>query len=177
MKGAVELLLAESYRAREEVCLVIFRDREARLLLPPTRSLTRAKRLLRGLPGGGGTPLALGLSEALRLAEGSLREGVTPRIVLLTDGRPNVDAAGRGGRTRARADALVVAAALGHRGVEVRVLDTGLRPEPFLDELARRMGARAHHLPFADARRIRRALGDPALGEPVSTHPGTPRHG
>jgi len=177
VKGAVELLLAESYRAREEVCLVIFRDREARLLLPPTRSLTRAKRLLRGLPGGGGTPLALGLAEALRMAEGSMREGVTPRIVLLTDGRPNVDAAGRGGRTRAREDALVVGSALGRRGVEIRVLDTGLRPEPFLDELARRMGARAHHLPFADARRIRRALADPTPAEPAPTHPRTRHHG
>ncbi|TVP44608.1 MAG: VWA domain-containing protein [Gemmatimonadales bacterium] len=177
VKGAVELLLVDSYRAREEVCLVVFRDREAKLLLPPTRSLTRVKRLLRGLPGGGGTPLALGLAETLRLAEVSLREGVTPRVVLLTDGRPNVDAAGRGGRARAREDALVVAAALGARSIEVRVLDTGLRPEPFLDELARCMGARARHLPFADARRIRRALADPPPGEPVPSHPGMKSHG
>jgi magnesium chelatase subunit D len=160
VKGAVELLLAESYRAREEVALVVFRDREARVLLPPTRSLTRARRLLRGLPGGGGTPLARGLAEALRLVESARREGVAPRVVLLTDGRPNVDAAGRGGRPRARADALALAAAF--RGVEVRVLDTGLRPEPFLEELADAMGTRAWHLPFADARRIRGAL-DPAV--------------
>jgi len=177
VKGAVELLLADSYRAREEVCLVVFRDREAKLLLPPTRSLTRVKRLLRGLPGGGGTPLALGLAETLRMADVSLREGVTPRVVLLTDGRPNVDAAGRGGRPRAREDALLVAAALGLRGIEIRVLDTGLRPEPFLDELARSMGARARHLPFADARRIRRALADPPPGEPVPSHPGKESHG
>lgn len=177
VKGAVELLLAESYRAREEVCLVVFRDREARLLLPPTRSLTRAKRLLRGLPGGGGTPLALGLSEVLRLAEQALREGVVPRVVLLTDGRPNVDASGRGGRPRAREDALAVATAIGLRALDVRVLDTGLRPEPFLEELARRMGARARHLPFADARRIRRALADSPSGDPASPFPGRRRHG
>jgi magnesium chelatase subunit D len=177
VKGAVELLLAESYRAREEVCLVVFRDREARLLLPPTRSLTRAKRLLRGLPGGGGTPLALGLSEALRMAEHALREGVAPRVVLLTDGRPNVDATGRGGRPRAREDALAVATAIGLRALDVRVLDTGLRPEPFLEELARRMGAQARHLPFADARRIRRALADAPSGDSASPSPGRRRHG
>ncbi len=156
VKGAVELLLAESYRAREEVALVVFRDREARNLLPPTRSLTRARRLLRGLPGGGGTPLASGLSEALRLVEGAVREGCAPRVVLLTDGRPNVDASGNGGREQARSDALAVARRL--RGHEVRVLDTGLRPEPFLDELAHVLGTSALHLPFADARRIRGAL-------------------
>jgi len=177
VKGAVELLLAESYRAREEVCLVVFRDREARLLLPPTRSLTRAKRLLRGLPGGGGTPLALGLAEALRLAEQALREGVAPRVVLLTDGRPNVDAAGRGGRPRAREDALAVGTAIGLRAVDVRVLDTGLRPEPFLEELARRMGAEARHLPFADARRIRRALADSPSGDSAPPSPTRRRHG
>jgi magnesium chelatase subunit D len=156
VKGAVELLLAESYRAREEVALVVFRDREARTLLPPTRSLTRARRLLRGLPGGGGTPLAAGLAEALRLVEGAVREGCAPRVVLLTDGRPNVDASGAGGRTQARADALAVARSL--RGHEIRVLDTGLRPEPFLEELARVLGSTSLHLPFADARRIRGAL-------------------
>ncbi len=177
VKGAVELLLAESYRAREEVALVVFRDRQARLLLPPTRSLTRAKRLLRGLPGGGGTPLALGLERALVEAEAALRQGVRPRILLLTDGRPNVDARGRGGREAAREDALRVARRMGALGtpgggpargggLEIRVLDTGLRPEPFLETLAEAMGAPVHHLPFADARRIRRALDAPSTPEP-----------
>jgi magnesium chelatase subunit D len=173
VKGAVELLLAESYRAREEVALVVFRDREARLLLPATRSLTRVRRLLRGLPGGGGTPLALGLVEALRQVESARREGISPRVVLLTDGRPNVDAAGRGGRPRARADALALAPRF--RDVEVHLLDTGLRPEPFLDELASGMGTRAYHLPFADARRIRGALsGSPV--PPPAPHPPPGAH-
>ena len=57
-KGAVELLLAEAYVKRAYVALVAFRGTTAELLLPPTRSLVRAKRGLAGLPGGGGTPLA-----------------------------------------------------------------------------------------------------------------------
>ena len=59
-KGAVELLLADCYVRRDSVAVVGFRGRAAELLLPPTRSLVRAKRSLAELPGGGGTPLAAG---------------------------------------------------------------------------------------------------------------------
>jgi magnesium chelatase subunit D len=57
-KGAVELLLADCYVRRDRVAMIAFRGPGAELLLPPTRSLVRAKRSLAGLPGGGGTPLA-----------------------------------------------------------------------------------------------------------------------
>ena len=63
-KGAVELLLADCYVRRDQVALLAFRGKEAELLLPPTRSLVRAKRSLAGLPGGGGTPLAAGIDAA-----------------------------------------------------------------------------------------------------------------
>ncbi len=53
-KGAVEMLLADCYVRRDRVALVAFRGRNAELELPPTRSLTRAKRSLARLPGGGG---------------------------------------------------------------------------------------------------------------------------
>lgn len=155
VKGAVELLLAESYRSREEVALVVFRDRSARTLVPPTRSLTRAKRLLRGMAGGGGTPMALGLEEALGLARSGQRDGKACRILLLSDGRPNVDRAGKGGRRAAMADALAMAGEVGRMGIPLVVLDTSPRGTEYLEELAGAGRGRAYHLPRADARRIR----------------------
>jgi magnesium chelatase subunit D len=158
VKGALELLLAGSYRRREEVALVVFRNREAELVLPPTRSLTRARRLLRGMPGGGGTPLPRALALAVQLSGEARRAGVQADLVLLSDGRPNVDLMGRGDRHQAREDSLALARVLGSRGSPLRILDTSLRGEPFLAELAHGSGGRVDHLPFSDARRLGTAL-------------------
>jgi magnesium chelatase subunit D len=97
-KGAVELLLGRAYAKRAEVALIAFRGSGAELLLPPTRSLTRARRLLAELPGGGGTPLAAGLDAAGALADAARRRGRTPFLLLLTDGRANVGSDGTPGR-------------------------------------------------------------------------------
>jgi magnesium chelatase subunit D len=69
-KGAVELLLADCYVRRDRVAMLAFRGKGAELMLPPTRSLVRAKRSLAGLPGGGGTPLAAGMDAAARTRAG-----------------------------------------------------------------------------------------------------------
>jgi magnesium chelatase subunit D len=63
-KGAVESLLADCYVRRDRVALMAFRGKGCELILPPTRSLTRAKRSLAGLPGGGGTPMATAIDAA-----------------------------------------------------------------------------------------------------------------
>ena len=103
VKGAVELLLADCYVRRDRVALLSFRGRSAELILPPTRSLARAKRCLAGQPGGGGTPLAAAIDAAAALADAVRRKGQTPIVVLMTDGRANVARDGRPGREQAEA--------------------------------------------------------------------------
>jgi magnesium chelatase subunit D len=157
-KGAVELMLAQAYARRDHVALIAFRGRTADLLLPPTRSLVQTKRRLAGLPGGGGTPMALGLAAALDLALQARARGMTPTIALLTDGRPNIGRDGQPGRPQAEADADALARAVAAKGLPALVLDTGNRPAPWLAGLARLMGATYLALPRADSRKLSAAM-------------------
>jgi magnesium chelatase subunit D len=157
-KGAVELLLADCYIRRDQVALISFRGSTAELLLPPTRSLARAKRSLAGLPGGGGTPLASGLDAALALADGIRRKGQTPTIVLLTDGRANIARNGAPGRPRAEEDALSAARNFRAAGAASVLVDTSPRPGPQGAMFAKEMGARYLPLPHADAQALSKAV-------------------
>ena len=150
-KGAVELLLADCYVRRDRVALVAFRGQFAEVLLPPTRSLVRAKRSLASLPGGGGTPLASGIDLGMMLADSVKRRGGTPILIIMTDGRANVARDGTGGRARANEDALSAARLV--RSVEITslVIDTSPLPHPQGPDLADEMDARYLPLPHADA--------------------------
>ncbi len=163
-KGAVELLLADCYVRRDQVAVLAFRGVGAELLLPPTRSLVRAKRSLAGLPGGGGTPLAAGLDAAWTLAEGIARRGDTPLVVLLTDGRANIGRDGVGDRARAEADALKAAERWRGSALAAVVVDTSARPEPRARALAQRMDALYLPLPHARAATLNEAVQAVARG-------------
>ncbi len=145
-KGAIEGLLSDSYAARDHVALVAFRREGAEVLLPPTRSLTQSRRRLRALPGGGGTPLAAALAEVADLADRARRAGLTPSLVLLTDGRANIALDGTADRARASAEAEELARGL---GLPALVVDTGTRTAPALRALAAALGAPLVSLPRA----------------------------
>ena len=113
-KGAVEMLLADCYVRRDEVALIAFRGRAAEVILPPTRSLVRAKRCLAGLPAGGGTPLATAIDMASTMAGAILRKGQSPVVVLLTDGKANMTRAGAPGAAQAEQEAIAAARSLPH---------------------------------------------------------------
>ena len=153
-KGAVELLLAQSYARRDQVCVVGFRGTQAEVLLPPTKSLVRAKRSLAGLPGGGGTPLPHAMKLALEVALQQRRLGVTPSLVMLCDGRANISLQGSGGRAQAFQESLSLANAWRSQGLQSIWIDTSVRPEPQAEQLAQAMGARYVPLPQANSQRM-----------------------
>ena len=139
VKGAVLALLREAYQKRDRVGLIAFRRTSAETLLPMTRSVELAEKALRSLPTGGKTPLAEGLAAALKMMdELSRKEGAETVLVLVTDGRTNVSAAGK-----AKEEALRAAEEIARRDAHCIVLDTeksfpkvGLAPE-----IAQRMNA------------------------------------
>ncbi len=153
-KGAVELLLAKAYVSRARVALIAFRGQGAEVLLPATRSLTRAKRRLADLPGGGGTPLAAGIEAARLLAQGEKAQQRAPMVVFLTDGRANIGRDGGPGRAAAAADALAAAGRFGEAGFDAVFIDTSPRPQPDGDHLARAMGAVYAPLPYLQAQAV-----------------------
>ncbi|WP_421838986.1 magnesium chelatase subunit D [Novosphingobium sp.] len=158
-KGAVELLLAQAYVKRTEVALVAFRGSDAQLLLPPTRSLTRARRALTELPGGGGTPLAAGLSLVCTLGTGLTRRGYTPLLVILTDGRGNIALDGSANRAVATQDALKAGRAIAAAGLAGVVIDISPRPRPEASAVAAAMRARYVPLPQANAATLSKVIG------------------
>lgn len=157
-KGAVEMLLADCYSRRDAVALIGFRGGAAQVLLPPTRSLVRAKRLLAGLPGGGGTPLASGIDTLVGLASAVERSGRTPIAVLLTDGRANVGRDGKGGRARAEEDAISAARSVRAARLAALLIDTSPQPHPQAATLAAEMGAHYFAMPHADSGAMSRVV-------------------
>ena len=150
-KGAVEQLLADCYIRRDEVAMIALRGRTAEVVLPPTRSLVRAKRNLAALPGGGGTPLATGFAAVNAMALSIRRKGMTPLIVVMTDGVANVTLEGVGGRERAHQDALQTARQLRAAGHAILFIDTASAPQALAEALANEMNAQYLPLPYINS--------------------------
>jgi magnesium chelatase subunit D len=157
-KGAVETILAECYVRRDRVALVSFRSKKAEVLLPPTRSLERAKRALAALPGGGGTPLASGLDQACALALQVRRAGGNPIVIMLTDGRGNVTREGEGNKVKALEEAEAAAKMFASEGFDAMVIDVSPEPQKSARILATNMRARYLPMPRASATDIARPI-------------------
>ena len=157
-KGAVELLLADCYVRRDQVALIAFRDETAELLLPPTRSLVRAKKALAALPGGGATPMAAALELTRDLTERAAKQGTTTQYVILTDGAANVARDGTRNREAGTRDALEAARRLALCPSSGLIIDTAQRPQPRARDLAETLTGTYIALPQADAQTLNRAI-------------------
>ena len=157
-KGAVDLLLQQSYARRDSVCVIAFRGSQVQTLLPATRSLVRAKKALAGLPGGGGTPIALALKHVSEQALALQRAGMTPLLVMLSDGKANVTLEGLGGRTQAQEDAMKWAQQWARLGFASLWIDTAVQSTGHAQELSQAMQARYLPMPYVASQRVADAI-------------------
>jgi magnesium chelatase subunit D len=133
-KGALMRLLQQSYIKRDRVALVSFRGQRADVMLRPSGSAARAKRILDSLSMGGATPLAAGLLSALEMVRISRRQSASRVVMLLfTDGRANVSLSLSETRNKAARELEIgnelkrIGAALHQAGAEIIVVDTQSR--------------------------------------------------
>ncbi len=143
-------LLRTAYIKRDCVAIVVFRGAAAEVVLPPSKSILRAKRALDCLTVGGGTPLAAGVLCSLELARRSRAQHGEAVMLLFTDGHANVSLRGNGQLNRVQRNAQIdlelseLGCAFRQAGVTAVVLDVqdGFRSTGDAHAVAEKLGSK-----------------------------------
>jgi magnesium chelatase subunit D len=145
--GASLALASRAYLNRDQVCLITFRDRTARLAVPPTSSVMLVRQEMQQLPVGGATPLAAGLQKAREVIRQARikHQGVTPLMVLISDGEATVSLEPGADPVD---EALALAARMRQEKIPVLVIDTLEHHKRLnlMPRLARALGGECRHI-------------------------------
>ncbi len=143
---AILSLLRESYVNRDRVAIIAFRGLASEVVLPPSRSILRARQALDSIPIGGGTPLSAGLASVLNLVKRERVKDSKVVMLLFTDGGANVSVRLGSSSRRELIDTEVrfLGAALTKAGVSSLVVDTQnhFRSTGAAREIAEKLAAR-----------------------------------
>ncbi len=122
-RSALAGLLLDAYRSRDRVAVVAFRGDSAELVVAPTGSVEVAGHRMEAIATGGATPLAEGIRRAMAVSEKAAANGLTPLLVLVSDGRATYSDHGDPWD-----EALQAARAVAERGLEALVVDAERGP-------------------------------------------------
>lgn len=157
-KGAIMSLLLDAYQRRDQVGMIVFRKEAAELVLPPTKSVELAEKLLNEIPTGGRTPLAHGLELALDTIRGYMARdrNAVPLLVLVSDGKANVSLMG-GDPVE---DAKAIAREIRAHNINSLIVDTeqDYVKLGFMRDLSTEIGGKYLHLEELDASHLASAV-------------------
>ena len=145
--GASLALASKAYLNRDQVCLITFRDQSAQVVVPPTTSVTRVQREMKRLPIGGATPLAAGLQKAREVIRQARAkdQGLTPLMVLLSDGEPTSPLQPGANLTE---EVLAIASGMHQEKIPALVIDALEQPRrsSLMSRLAAVFSTECHHI-------------------------------
>ena len=163
-KGAVLAILGRAYQKRHRVGMVAFRDETAEAILPPTSSLTLARRNLTALPTGGATPFGDGLMKAWRMVKTERIKDpkIRPLLVILSDGEANVPFDSRTRLPEVMDELLLIGGRIGSDNISSILIDTRplTKPSDAMHRLSEVMGGCYHHISRLRADGMVRAVVD-----------------
>ena len=148
-KGTILGILTTAYQKRYRVGMISFFDESAEVILPPTSSVTLARKSLHSLPVGGATPFAHGLMKAWQMirTERIKDEDIRPLMVILSDGEANVPYDSSVPANRIGDELMQIGSQIGSDHISSLVIETRplRKPSATMRKLADSLGGRYYH--------------------------------